>query len=91
MARQPTPPKQSRVLARDGKIAAIARLESRIGELRELRVDSLQRGDDSPASDIASRIQSTLANIYGQGSVEYDRLAIACDLDASAYLYMQDT
>jgi predicted nucleotide-binding protein len=67
------------------KQTAIARLESRIRELRELSVSSLSDGNDPSVTDLEGRIRSTLANIFGQDSAEYRRLDIAADLDATAY------
>jgi predicted nucleotide-binding protein len=51
----------------------------------------LQRGDDPRVTELDSRIRSTLANIYGQDSLEYDRLQVAADLDATIYSYSTET
>ena len=85
MARKPSAPKASRPLSPAEKRSAVARLDARINELRELSVANLNTGDDPPVIDLEGRIRSTLANIYGQDSAEYDRLVIAANLDATVY------
>jgi len=42
---------------------------------------TISGADDPPVQALSARIQSTLANIYGEGSAEYDRLRGASDLD----------
>jgi predicted nucleotide-binding protein len=86
MAHKPPGAKASKSLSPSEKQSAIPRLEARIVELRDLVVANLQRGDDQPVTDLGSRIRSTLANIYGQDSAEYDRLQIAAKLDTTNYL-----
>jgi hypothetical protein len=86
MARKPPGPNPSRTLTASEKTSAIARLEARIVELRDLAITNLQRGDDQPVTVLGSRIRSTLANIYGQDSAEYDRLQIAAKLDTTNYI-----
>jgi predicted nucleotide-binding protein len=86
MARKPPAPKASRSLSAPEKSSAIARLEVRIKELGDLSVAELSRGDDPTVTGLEGRIRSTLANIYGQESLEYDRLQIAADLDMTVYV-----
>jgi predicted nucleotide-binding protein len=86
MARRTTPgPKSSTQLSMGEKQTAIARLESRIKELRELSVSGLADGNDPSVTDLEARIRSTLANVFGQDSPEYARLKVAANLDATAY------
>lgn len=91
MARKPTTSQLSKTLTLLEKQSAISRLESRISELHQLDISQLSRGDDPPVADIAGRIRSTLAIIYGQTSAEYERLGIAADLDATIYSYTERT
>jgi predicted nucleotide-binding protein len=90
MARKPPAPKASRSLSSSEKAAAVARLEARIKELRELSIASLKSGDDPVVTDVEGRIRSTLAGIYGEHSAEYDRLQIAANIDATTYLLHWD-
>jgi predicted nucleotide-binding protein len=91
VARKPTTSQLSKTLTLLEKQSAISRLESRISELHQLDISQLSRGDDPPVADIAGRIRSTLAIIYGQTSAEYERLGIAADLDATIYSYTERT
>jgi hypothetical protein len=77
MARKPLAPKASRPLSSSAQASAIARLEARIKELRDLSVANLTSGDDPSVSGLESRISSTLASIYGEDSSEYERPRIA--------------
>lgn len=87
MARKPTPPKrEDKELGPDEQRAAVARLETRIKELRELDVSNLHTGDDPPVQDLEQRIRSTLASIYGENSRQYFRLEAAASLDATIYV-----
>lgn len=89
-ARKPPGPKPSRVLSAAEKSSAIARLEARIKELHDLAVAGLTKGDDSSVTNLEGRIRSTLANLYGHDSAEYDRLQIAADLDGTYYVLNMD-
>lgn len=91
MARKPSVSQTSKTLTYPEKQSAISRLQSRIGELRQLDVTQITRADDSSVTDIEGRIRSTLASIYGQASIEYDRLSVAAHLDTTVYSYMEDT
>jgi predicted nucleotide-binding protein len=87
MARRPTTPtREERRLSPEEQRSAVARLESRIGELRELDVSTLQDGDDPPVQTLAQRIKATLASIYGETSRQYERLEGATSLDATHYV-----
>jgi predicted nucleotide-binding protein len=48
-------------------------------------VSTLQAGDDPPVENLAARITSTLASIFGQDSAEYRRLRGAASIDATSY------
>jgi predicted nucleotide-binding protein len=85
MARQPPGPKPSKQLSLTEKQSAVTRLESRIKELRDLPISKLNSGNDPLVSDLEGRIRSTLANIYGQGTMEYERLEIAASVDTTSY------
>jgi predicted nucleotide-binding protein len=91
MARKPTSATESKTLSYAEKQTAITRLQSRIHELHNLDITQIIRADDPPVADLQGRIRSTLANIYGQNSVEYDRLVIAADLDRTSYSYVDET
>jgi predicted nucleotide-binding protein len=65
--------------------AAIARLETRLQELRELAIDSISSATDQRVQAVQARINSTLAQIYGADSYEYARLLPAADLDLTPY------
>lgn len=91
MARQLTSAKTPRTLNRQEKIAAVTRLEARIAELRALEVGSLRKGDDPAVTNLDGRIRSTLAGIYGENSLEYERPQAAADLDATSYSYTTET
>lgn len=91
MARQPALQTQSRNLSPQEKVSAVARLEARVKELHDLQTGDLRRGDDPTVSGVESRIRSTLANIYGQTSPEYDRLQVAASLDATHYSLSAET
>lgn len=85
MARKPTPVSESRSLTNTEKQAAVARLDTRLRELRELDVSQLNSGDDPRVTDLEQRIEATLVNIYGQDSPSYNRLNIASSIDATSY------
>ena len=87
MAGKSTLSQTSRTLTLSEKQSAIPRLQARINELRELDISHLSRGDDTPVADLVGRIRSTLANIYGQTSAEYERLSIAAILNTASYSY----
>lgn len=91
MARKSTPSTSERSFNASQKQAAILRLESRIGELRALDITSLSTGDDPPVTALERRIESTLANIYGEGTAGFSRLSDAVNLDATAYSFYDDT
>src|ERR1700694_2046268 len=75
----------SKLQSVDDKRSAIARLEARITELKELDTSTLQAGDDPPVETLSARITSTLASIFGQDSAEYRRLKSAASIDATTY------
>jgi len=83
MPRQPQKP--SAQLSSEKMRAALPRLESRIKELRELDPSGLTKGDDPVVEGLSARISSTLANIYGENTVEFERLREAAILDATSY------
>lgn len=85
MARKPTNSPSSHILTTSDKQAAVARLEARVKELRELNASEINDGDDPKVTDLERRIQATLANIYGQGSPDYGRLLVAANIDATSY------
>jgi predicted nucleotide-binding protein len=58
--------------------------------LHDLAVAGLTKGDDSSVTNLEGRIRSTLANLYGHDSAEYDRLQIAADLDGTYYVLNMD-
>lgn len=78
-------PSERRVLTATEQRSAIGRLEARIKELHELPVQTLQTSDDPPVANLEQRIRSTLAHIYGEGTVQYNRLLEAASLDTTAY------
>jgi predicted nucleotide-binding protein len=84
MARSP-PQKPSAKLTPEQMRAAVPRLEARIKELNELNVSEVNRGDDPPVDGLSARISSTLASIYGENTIEYERLNIAAELDSTTY------
>ena len=86
MSRQPKPVNQARTLSLQEKISAIAQLETRIKELRDLEIEGSQRADDPAVTDLESRISSALANIYGQISPEDDRLQIAAEIKTTIHV-----
>ncbi len=61
------------------------RLEGRITELNGLDTTKLTAGDDHEVEALQNRIRSTLADIYGEESSEYERLGVACYLDPTTY------
>ncbi|UFS87295.1 nucleotide-binding protein [Bradyrhizobium daqingense] len=65
--------------------SAMLRLESRIRELQELQVESLERGDEQAVTVLEQRIRSTLASLYGENSEQYARLGAATNLDLTSY------
>lgn len=91
MARKPASSHISKTLSYPEKQAAITRLQSRIKELHQLDLSQINRGDDQPVTDIEGRIRSTLASIYGQNSIEYERLSNAAHLDQTTYSYVNET
>ncbi|MET4630447.1 putative nucleotide-binding protein [Bradyrhizobium sp. I1.8.5] len=82
--RKPAKP-ESRNLNDAEKRSAVPRLEARIKEIDELDVSTIMTGDDPPIAQIEQRIRSTLANIYGGDTAEYNRLHGATSLDATTY------
>jgi hypothetical protein len=80
MARKP-PDRKPAKLSIDGKRAAISRLEARVSELQQLEINSILTSDDQKVQELSARIRSTLAQIYGEDSLEYVRLGVAADLD----------
>ena len=88
--RQPPAPPPSRILSAADKRAAVTRLEARIKDIEAIDTSRLQRGDDPAVQSVAMRIESTLASLFGAGSVEYRRLELAADLDATSYVLSMD-
>lgn len=87
MARKPTSPaKPSKELSAADKQSVVSRLQSRIAELKVLDLGSINEGDDPSIQELLGRIRSTLSNIFGEGSSEYERLVEAAQLDATSYL-----
>jgi hypothetical protein len=72
-------------LSTDAKRAAIPRLEARVRELEQLAIEMISSGDDPSVQELSARIHSTLSQIYGGDSLEFDRLQAAADLDLTTY------
>jgi uncharacterized protein (TIGR02391 family) len=64
---------------------AISQLKARIGDLRILDVGSISRSSDPPVAAIESKIDGTLARIYGADTADYVRLRAATQLDTTSY------
>jgi hypothetical protein len=65
--------------------AAIPLLEARVTELRALDVQSISKGSDPSVQGLAARIMSTLSRIYGEDTLEFERLKEAGDIDDTYY------
>jgi predicted nucleotide-binding protein len=81
---------EEKVLTLDEQRAAAGRLEARIAELRALDVSKIESGSDPSVQDLEQRIKSTLANIYGDNSRQYQRLQGATHLDTTSYTLSLD-
>lgn len=85
MARKPpaaTPPKP---FSDAEKRSALGRLEARVKELRELDLSKTFDGDAEAVATLEGKIRSTLANIFGEDSAEFNRLRVASHLDTTSY------
>jgi uncharacterized protein (TIGR02391 family) len=67
--------------------AAIPQLETRIRELHDLPVQSINPWDDPKVLALSHAIEATLARIYGVGTHGYERLLKAKDLNDPLHLF----
>lgn len=70
MAKQPPEP-QSANLQPDQMRAALPRLRSRLEELRAVKIDDVQKRGEPSLVAMEQKVNSTLSDILGPGSVEY--------------------
>jgi predicted nucleotide-binding protein len=87
--RPPAPPQPARLSPADMK-AGSTRLRQRIADLQALPIGKLTAGDDPAVSELQSRVESTVAQVFGPGSHEYSRLSMAWHLDTTAYTVSLD-
>jgi predicted nucleotide-binding protein with TIR-like domain len=86
MARKGSAPvRRSRDLSPEQMRAAIPLLEARVKELRALDVQTISKGSDPKVQGLAAHIMSTLSGIYGEDTLEFERLKEAGDIDDTYY------
>jgi uncharacterized protein (TIGR02391 family) len=74
MARRPTPPQlQSANLSYDQMEAAMPKIDRRIADLRAFDSASMQSRRDPGLSALENKLEAFLTDLYGVGSVEYNR------------------
>ena len=79
MARKTQPEKKSVSLSLSQIQAAIPRLKKRLDEVSSLEIDRLENGSGEHVLDgHQQKINSTLREIYGSDSVEYDEYSVHC-------------
>lgn len=67
---------QSRELGRDDLQLALKKLDRRIADLIAFDVDSINDQFDANASALVARINASIAEIFGQGTVEYSHNSV---------------
>lgn len=70
--------------------AAIPRLQKRIEELNEIDVNTIHQRGDSRFTSLEQKIDGTLVDIFGHGTVEYNRYSI-WGLDTASHNVMYKT
>lgn len=86
MARKGSSPKlHPASLNADQMRAAISRLGARVSELRQMDIASISKGDDPKVTGLSARIASTLSQIYGEDTHEFERLGVARQIDDTYY------
>ncbi len=84
MARTPLPPVSLPAnLDAAAKRAAIPRLQKRIGELIEFQPSTVMDRSDPRITTIAQAIDTTLSNIFGHGTIEYNKYRYIQRLDTA--------
>lgn len=69
-----TPARRPSNLSPEQIRAAIPLLEALAKELRAFDVQSISKGRDPQVQGLAARIMSTLSRIYGEDTLEFERL-----------------
>lgn len=92
MATRRTPPPQPQPanLSAEQMRAAIPKLERRIRDLEDLDPASLRQREDPRLEALESKLKDTLSEIFGHGSIEYQRFAPR-KLDRAGYNMMYET
>lgn len=91
MARRSKPgtPKAANLTAQQ-MTAAIPKLRRRIIELQAFDVESISRRDDPALESLEMKIDSTLVDVFGTDTIEYERYHMLT-LDRTSYNLMQGT
>ena len=80
MTKRTSPRKsQSAVVTADQMRAAIPKLKRRIKELQEINVSTIQERAEPRLIALEHKINSTLADIYGEGTENYGRFSVMLD------------
>ena len=89
-ARPSPPPPKSANLTAANATGAIPQLERRIADLEAFDPNTVNTGDDPTIKGLESRIEQTLARIFGPESHEYMKLSPAFNLDLTVYYTLLD-
>jgi predicted nucleotide-binding protein len=85
MARKPLGPRPAN-LSIEAKRTAVPRLEARVRDLEQLDIASISSADDERVQSLSARIRSTLAQIYGEDTLEFARLSDAAELNLTYWV-----
>ena len=72
MAKEPSPQRKPANLSVEQMKKGIARIEQRIAELEAYDINTIGQDNDSPTDVLRKKINSTLQDILGADSIEYD-------------------
>jgi predicted nucleotide-binding protein len=73
MAKRPTPPSRA-ILSPDEILTAIPQIDQRVEDLKEFDPNTVTNGSDPAVKRLESRIEQTLARVFGPDSHEYHQL-----------------
>lgn len=92
MASRKMPPQQPSAanLSAEQMRSAIPKLERRIRDLEEFDPDSMTQRNDPRLDSLESKVKDTLADVFGEGTVEHNRFRCG-SLDNAGYNMMYET
>jgi predicted nucleotide-binding protein len=76
MAKKPPMRPESRVLDKNALELAVKKIDRRIADLQVFDIDSINDQFDAKASALLDKINASVAEIFGHGTVEYNKYSI---------------